>query len=60
MSLFKEKRAGRERRSLSAPANKKPIERRNDERRQIELEEISFIEWAMQFASYKKQAGGIK
>ena len=60
MPLFKEKRAGQERRLQNDESNKKPIERRSVERRQIALEEISFIEWARQFASYKKQNSRIK
>ncbi|OMG55008.1 hypothetical protein BJN45_07600 [Azonexus hydrophilus] len=61
MSLFKEKRAGRERRTGEERPGKMPVERRAAERRQVALMEISFIEWATQFASYKKQAGsGVK
>lgn len=60
MSLFKEKRAGKDRRSGSVQLREKQIERRVSERRQVSLEEISFIEWASQFALYKKQGQKIK
>jgi len=60
MSLFKEKRAGRDRRAESSQLRENQIERRVSERRQISLEEISFIEWASQFALYKKQGPKIK
>gem|GEM_PF-3155972 len=58
MSLFKEKRAGRERRTGESRLGQTAVERRADERRQVALMEISFMEWATQFARYKKQAGG--
>jgi len=60
MSLFKEKRAGRERRTGDGISGKRSIERRAAERRQTALVEISFMEWATQFARYKKQTGGVK
>lgn len=60
MSLFKEKRAGKDRRSESSQLRESQVERRVSERRQISLEEISFIEWASQFAQYKKQGPKIK
>lgn len=60
MSLFQEKRTGEDRRATEGEAEARRVERRNGERRQIEMAEISFIEWASQFASYKKQSGGIK
>ncbi|NHC05797.1 hypothetical protein DFR40_0746 [Azonexus fungiphilus] len=60
MSLFQEKRTGEDRRATEGEAEARRVERRSGERRQIEMAEISFIEWASQFASYKKQSGGIK
>lgn len=61
MSLFKEKRAGLERRVGRERTGGIMIERRAAERRQVALMEISFREWATQFARYKKQAGsGVK
>lgn len=57
MSLFKEKRAGLERRVGREGTGRNVIERRASERRQLALSEISFVEWATQFARYKKQAG---
>ncbi len=55
MTIFDEKRAGRERRNNPHGTPKYGVERRNGERRQISLEEISFVEWATKFAEYKKQ-----
>lgn len=60
MSLFQEKRTGEDRRATEGESEARRVERRSGERRQIEMAEISFIEWASQFASYKKQSGGIK
>ena len=61
MSLFKEKREGLERRTGGERSGKTSVERRASERRQIALMEISFMEWATQFARYKKRAGsGVK
>lgn len=60
MSLFKEKRAGKDRRSENIQLRENQVERRVSDRRQISLEEISFIEWARQFAQYKKQGPTIK
>lgn len=57
MSLFKEKRAGLERRVGRERSGRNTVERRASERRQVALMEISFVEWATQFARYKKQAG---
>jgi len=55
MSIYDEKRAGRERRANAQGEPKYGVERRSGERRQISLTEITFVEWATKFAEYLKQ-----
>lgn len=55
MPLYEEKRRGLDRRNQGMSSSKqRQVDRRKEDRRQVAITEISFMEWARQFASYKK------